>query len=65
MSKLLLCVISLILSLLSGLNLFVYGDIFTSIADLQRLTDVEKEIPDLINNYINMENQRLENLRRF
>ncbi|KAI1721472.1 2OG-Fe(II) oxygenase superfamily domain-containing protein [Ditylenchus destructor] len=39
------------------------GDIFTSIADLQRLLYTEKDIPEIINSYIAAENERLENLR--
>lgn len=42
----------------------VNGEIFTSIADLQRLLLVEKNIPKLINDYIDTETQRLEELKK-
>uniref|UniRef100_A0AC34GPH6 Procollagen-proline 4-dioxygenase n=1 Tax=Panagrolaimus sp. ES5 TaxID=591445 RepID=A0AC34GPH6_9BILA len=43
----------------------VNGDLFTSIADLQRLLAVEKNIPELINSYIATENDRLAELKNF
>ena len=39
-------------------------DIFTSSADLQKLAGVEKDISELIDNYINIEMERLERLKR-
>lgn len=42
----------------------VSADLFTSVADLQRLLVVEKGIPDIINSYIDSENARLEELKR-
>lgn len=41
------------------------ADLFTSSADLQRLTYAEKDIPNLISNYIQLESERLEHLKRF
>uniref|UniRef100_A0A7E4WAF9 procollagen-proline 4-dioxygenase n=1 Tax=Panagrellus redivivus TaxID=6233 RepID=A0A7E4WAF9_PANRE len=41
----------------------VNGDIFTSIADLQRLLAVEKNIPTMLRNYIEAESKRLEEIR--
>nr|CAD2186758.1 unnamed protein product [Meloidogyne enterolobii] len=38
-------------------------DLFTSSAELQQLVHVEKEIPKIIENYILLENKRLENLK--
>jgi prolyl 4-hydroxylase len=43
----------------------VYADLFTSIADLQKLLAVEKNIPELINSYIATENDRLDQLKNF
>ena len=40
-------------------------ELFTSSADLQRLTYAEKEIPQLIQNYIQLESERLDHLKRF
>jgi len=40
-------------------------DLFTSSAELQQLVHVEKEIPKIIENYILLENKRLENLKRY
>lgn len=54
-----LCISILLLSLVTVIN----SEIFTSIADLQRLLTVEKNIPDLINNYIQTETKRLEQLK--
>jgi hypothetical protein len=42
----------------------VYADLFTSIADLQKLLAVEKNIPELINSYIATENDRLDELKK-
>uniref|UniRef100_A0A914LZ99 Candidate secreted effector n=1 Tax=Meloidogyne incognita TaxID=6306 RepID=A0A914LZ99_MELIC len=39
-------------------------ELFTSSAELQQLVHVEKEIPKIIENYILLENKRLENLKR-
>ena len=38
-------------------------ELFTSSADLQRLTYAEKEIPQLIQNYIQLESERLDHLK--
>uniref|UniRef100_A0A914N3L7 Prolyl 4-hydroxylase alpha-subunit N-terminal domain-containing protein n=1 Tax=Meloidogyne incognita TaxID=6306 RepID=A0A914N3L7_MELIC len=52
------------------INLFILiklinsQDLFTSSAELQQLVHVEKEIPKIIENYILLENKRLENLKR-
>ncbi|KAI6176956.1 Procollagen-proline 4-dioxygenase [Aphelenchoides bicaudatus] len=40
------------------------ADLFTSMADLQRLLQIEKDIPQVIDNYIVTENARLDELRR-
>ncbi|KAL3115904.1 hypothetical protein niasHT_007204 [Heterodera trifolii] len=54
-----------LLSVLFLCRLFgaVSADFFTSSADLQRLTHAEWEIPQLINNYIKLETERLEHLK--
>ena len=39
------------------------ADFFTSMADLQRLLQVEKDIPQVIDQYIAAENARLDELR--
>ena len=44
---------------------FVNSDLFTSSVDLQQLTYAEKDIPKLITNYIQLETERLEHLKRF
>ena len=49
----------------SGLFVLIYADLFTSVADLQRLLQVEKGIPELINSYIESENARLNELKRY
>ncbi|CAD5215722.1 unnamed protein product [Bursaphelenchus okinawaensis] len=51
---------------LLGLFCFQYGraDLFTSMADLQRLLQMEKDIPKVIENYIQSENERLDNLKK-
>ena len=56
-----LCISILVLSLVTVIN----SEIFTSIADLQRLLAVEKNIPNLINDYIQTETQRLEQLKEW
>jgi hypothetical protein len=43
----------------------VHADLFTSTADLQRLLDEEKEIPNLIESFIVFANTRLEQLKNF
>lgn len=40
------------------------ADLFTSVADLQRLLHVEKDIPQIINEYISVERKRLEELKK-
>nr|CAD2203874.1 unnamed protein product [Meloidogyne enterolobii] len=51
------------------INLFILiklinsQELFTSSAELQQLVHVEKEIPKIIENYILLENKRLENLK--
>lgn len=40
------------------------ADLFTSMADLQRLIQMEKDIPTVIDNYISTENVRLDELRK-
>lgn len=40
------------------------ADLFTSVADLQRLLHVEKNIPQIIDEYISAERKRLEELKR-
>uniref|UniRef100_A0A915DK77 Prolyl 4-hydroxylase alpha-subunit N-terminal domain-containing protein n=1 Tax=Ditylenchus dipsaci TaxID=166011 RepID=A0A915DK77_9BILA len=42
---------------------YLSADLFTSVADLQRLLHAEKDIPELINTYIAQENARLANLK--
>lgn len=49
----------------NNLPLLTKGDIFTSSAELQKLVTVEKDIPQLINNYISLETERLELLKDF
>lgn len=39
------------------------ADLFTSIAELQRLIDTEKEIPLIIEQYIKLEEKRLNTLK--
>uniref|UniRef100_A0A914N2W2 Uncharacterized protein n=1 Tax=Meloidogyne incognita TaxID=6306 RepID=A0A914N2W2_MELIC len=52
------------------INLFILiklinsQELFASSAELQQLVHVEKEIPKIIENYISLENKRLENLKR-
>ncbi|KAH7699287.1 prolyl 4-hydroxylase 2, partial [Aphelenchoides avenae] len=41
------------------------ADLFTSVADLQRLLHVEKNIPQIIDEYISAERKRLEELKSF
>ena len=40
-------------------------ELFTSSAELQQLVHVEKEIPKIIENYIILENERLEYLKGY
>ncbi|KAI6235644.1 Procollagen-proline 4-dioxygenase [Aphelenchoides besseyi] len=40
------------------------GELFTSMADLQRLLQAEKDIPKVINDYIASENERLNDLKK-
>lgn len=39
-------------------------DLFTSIAELERLVDTQKEIPLIIEEYIQLEEKRLNNLKK-
>ncbi|KAF7633076.1 Fe2OG dioxygenase domain-containing protein [Meloidogyne graminicola] len=41
-----------------------YVELFTSSAELQQLINIENKIPKIIENYIILENERLENLKR-
>lgn len=43
----------------------VNADLFTSMADLQRLLQIEKDIPKVIDNYIVTENARLDELKKY
>ena len=40
-------------------------ELFTSSAELQQIIHVEKEIPKIIQNYISLENKRLEELKMY
>lgn len=42
----------------------VQADLFTSMADLQRLLQIEKDLPKVVENYITSENARLDELKR-
>lgn len=60
------------MAMFGGLCLLLYltalcanADLFTSMADLQRLLQMEKDIPHVIDDYITAENARLDELRRF
>lgn len=54
---------TLLILFLSSLFVVTLADMFTSSADLQRLSYAEKEIPQLINKYIKLESERLEYLK--
>lgn len=42
----------------------VLSDVFTSMAHMESLLDIEKDIPQLIQNYISNEKARIEQLKR-
>lgn len=63
MNLLLKWIFSILLTLISFV-VFVKADLYTSLADLERLVQTEKDIPNLINDYISYENKRLEKLKR-
>lgn len=52
-----------------GLLLLLFGgcaaDIFTAIADMQRMLGVEKEVTSVIESYIEAEQRRLDELKRW
>lgn len=52
------------LLLLSFLLHVSSDDLFTSISDLQRLLTAGEDIPELIDDYIAQEKERLESLKR-
>uniref|UniRef100_A0AC35TSP4 Procollagen-proline 4-dioxygenase n=1 Tax=Rhabditophanes sp. KR3021 TaxID=114890 RepID=A0AC35TSP4_9BILA len=52
-------------SLLPLFLTFANADLFTSITDLKKLIQMEKEFPDTIQNYIDTEQKRLAKLRDF
>ncbi|KAL6726378.1 hypothetical protein Aduo_008356 [Ancylostoma duodenale] len=52
-----------VVGLLALLCTSVHADLFTSIADMQVLTDAKKSIPTLLYKFIKNENERLEQLR--
>uniref|UniRef100_A0A0N4Z265 procollagen-proline 4-dioxygenase n=1 Tax=Parastrongyloides trichosuri TaxID=131310 RepID=A0A0N4Z265_PARTI len=47
-----------------SLTSLTYCDLFTSIADLKNLIEMEKQFPDVIENYIESEKDRLNRLRK-
>ncbi|TKR57848.1 hypothetical protein L596_030494 [Steinernema carpocapsae] len=51
--------------LLALFALGVSADLFTSIADLQKLLTAEKDIPNIIEQYINLEKERISELQKF
>lgn len=40
------------------------GDLFTSIAELEKLVETQKNIPLIINEYVQLEEKRLNNLKK-
>ncbi|KAK6022881.1 hypothetical protein OSTOST_11406 [Ostertagia ostertagi] len=52
-----------------GLLLLLFGsctaDLFTAIADMQRMLGAEKEVTTIIDKYIEAEEKRLDELKRF
>lgn len=53
-----------VVCLLLGLIQLCHADIFTAIADMQNLLGAEKEVKTLISNYIEVEMDRLERLKK-
>ncbi|KHJ78482.1 hypothetical protein OESDEN_21897 [Oesophagostomum dentatum] len=52
-----------LIALLALLCTWVQADLFTSVADMHVLIDEKKSIPNLLYNFINEEQERLEQLR--
>ena len=52
-----------------GLLLLLFGssmaDIFTAMADMQRMLGAEKDVTSVIDNYIQEEQSRLDDLKRY
>ncbi|KAF7626046.1 Fe2OG dioxygenase domain-containing protein [Meloidogyne graminicola] len=53
----------LLLILFLLIKLINNQELFTSSAELQQLINIENKIPKIIENYIILENERLENLK--